>query len=97
MDFELFLAGLLDQKMVIWKERKHDLDDVASARDADCLGALRGCVLLKFFRTPSMISHPCLLEYILQMWNPEKQHFEVGIHVLTIEVEDIYLLTGLSR
>ena len=31
------------------------------------------------------------------MWNPEQQYFEVGAHVLTIEVEDIYFLTGLSR
>ena len=44
-----------------------------------------------------MVSHPHLLEYILQMWNPEQQHFEVGPHVLTIEVEDIYSLIGMSR
>ena len=31
------------------------------------------------------------------MWNLEQQYFEVGYHVLTIEVEDIYFLTGLSR
>ena len=31
------------------------------------------------------------------MWNPEQQYFEVGTHVLTVEVEDIYFLTGLSR
>ena len=97
MDFELFLAGLSDQKMVIWKERQHDLEDVATARDAGCLGALQDCGLLKFFQTPSMISHPHLLEYILQMWSLEQQYFEIGIHVLTIEVEDIYFLIGLSR
>ena len=44
-----------------------------------------------------MVSHECLLEYILRMWNPEQQYFEVGAHVLTIEVEDIYFLTGLLR
>ena len=31
------------------------------------------------------------------MWNPEQQHFEVGAHILIVEVEDIYFLTGLSR
>ena len=67
MDFELFLAGLLDQKMVSWKEMQHDEVDSAITRDAGCLGAIRGCGLLKFFRTPSMVSHPRLLEYILQM------------------------------
>ena len=44
-----------------------------------------------------MVSHERLLEYILHMWNPEKQYFKVGAHVLTIEVEYIYFLTGLSR
>ena len=71
MTLKLFLAGLLDQKMVIGKERQHDLDDVVVARDIGCVASLWGCVLLKFFRTPSMISHPHLLKNILQMWNPE--------------------------
>ena len=31
------------------------------------------------------------------MWNLEQQYFEVGAHILTIDVEEIYLLTGLSR
>ena len=96
MGFDLFLAGLLDRKMVIWKERKHDEDDSTAARDAGCLGSLWGCVLLKFFQTPIMISHSRLLEYILQMWNPEQQYFKVGPHVLNIEVEDIYFLTRFS-
>ena len=97
MSLKLFLAGLLDQKMVIGKERQHDLDDVLAARDTGFVASLRGCVLLKFFQTPSMISHPRLLENILQMLNPEKQYFEVGIHVLTIEVEEIYFFMSFSR
>ena len=43
-----------------------------------------------------MVSHKQLLEHILRMWNPEQQHFEVGAHILTLEVEDIYFLTGIS-
>ena len=31
------------------------------------------------------------------MWNLEQQHFEVGAHILTVEVEDVYFLTGLLR
>ena len=31
------------------------------------------------------------------MWNPEQQYFKVGAHVLTVEIEDTYFLTGLSR
>ena len=31
------------------------------------------------------------------MRNPEKQYFEVGPHIVTMEVEEIYFLTGLSK
>ena len=31
------------------------------------------------------------------MWNPEQQHFELGAHILIVEVEDIYFLTSLLR
>ena len=93
----MFLAGSFDQKMVIWKERQHDDDDTLATRNAGCVDTLQGCGLLKLFCTPSMVSNPRLLEYILQMWNPEQQHFGVGPHVLTIEVEDIYFLKGLSK
>ena len=82
--------------MANWKERQHDNDDALATRNAGYVDTLQGCGLLKFFRTPSIISHPHLPEYILQMWNPEQQHFEVAIHVLTIEVEDSYFLIGLS-
>ena len=78
--------------MVIWKERQHDDDDALDEGNAGCIAALRGCGLLKFFRTPSMISHECLLEHILRMWNPEQKYFKVGSYVLAIEVEDIYFL-----
>ena len=83
--------------MVIWKERKHDNDDEFAEPNTGCIATLRDCGLLKFFHTPSMVSHEHLLEHILCMWNLEQQYFEVGAHVLTIEVEDIYFLTGLSR
>ena len=44
-----------------------------------------------------MVSHEWLLEHLLWMWNPEQQHFEVGAHILTVEVDDIYFWTGLLR
>ena len=44
-----------------------------------------------------MVSHERLLEHILHMWNPEQQYFEVGAHILMLEVEYIYFFTGLSR
>ena len=83
--------------MVIWKEKKHDKDDTFAERNAGCIAALRDYGLLKFFRTPSMVSHDRLLENILHMWNPEEQYFKVGAHILIVEVEDIYFLISLSR
>ena len=83
--------------MVIWKERQHDNDDAFTKENVGCIAALRDYGLLKFFCTPNMVLHERLLEYILWMWNPEQQYFEVGGHILTVEVEDIYFLTRLSR
>ena len=83
--------------MVIWKERTHDGEDVVAERDLVCIATLRNYGILNFFRTPSMVSHERLLEHILRMWNPEQQYFKAGAHILTVEVEDIYFLTGLSR
>ena len=83
--------------MVIWKERQHDNDDAFIEWNVGCIAALRDCRLLKFFRTPSMVSHELLLEHILRMWNLEQQYFKVGAHILIVEVENIYFLIGLSR
>jgi hypothetical protein len=38
-----------------------------------------------------------LLEYLVDMWDLEQQVFHVGVHVLSLDIEDIYLLTGLSH
>ena len=91
------LAGLVFQNMVIWKERTHDDEDATAERNPLCILALQNCGILNFFQTPSMVSHEILLEHILRMWNLEKQYFRVGAHILTVEVEDIYFLTSLSR
>ena len=83
--------------MVIWKERSHDNDDAFAERNVGCIAALWDYGLLKLFRIPSMVSQEQLLEHILHMWNPKQQYFEVWAHILTVEVEYIYFLTGLSR
>ena len=92
----VLLAGLGFQKMVIWKERTHDDEDATAERDSVCIDTLRNCGLLNFFWTPNMVSHERLLEHILRMWNPEQQYFEVGAHILIVEVDDIYFLTSIS-
>ena len=87
----------MTQNMVMWKERTHDNENAAAERNVDCIATLWDCGLLNFFQTPSMVSHERLLEHILQMWNPEQQYFKVRAHIVTVEVEEIYFLTSVSR
>ena len=82
--------------MEIWKEREREVLDNQAANDPATIEALRNCGLLKYFRVPSMKAHIQLLEYIIEMWDTDQQHFVMGIHILLIEVEDIYFLNGLS-
>ena len=51
--------------MVIWKEITHDDEDAAAEKNVVCIASLWDCGFLKFFWTPSMVSHERLLEYIL--------------------------------
>jgi hypothetical protein len=37
-----------------------------------------------------------LLEYLVCMWDPDQQVFHVGVHTFSLDIEDIYFLTGLS-
>ena len=38
-----------------------------------------------------------LLEYMVHMWDSGQQVFHVGVHVLSLDIKDIYFLTELSR
>ena len=59
--------------------------------------ALRQCRLLKFFKIEGMRAQLRLLEYLVHMWDVNEHEFHVGAHIITIYIEDIYFLTGLSR
>ena len=48
-----------------------------------CLGGLR--------------AKPGLLQMLVDYWDPESDSFQIDGMSLTIEVEDIYFITGLSR
>ena len=37
-----------------------------------------------------------LLEYLVHMRNMDQQLFHMGFHTLTLDIEDIYFLTGIS-
>jgi hypothetical protein len=80
-----------------WREREHEEDNTAIKNHPQTIVALRNCGLLKYFRIPGMRAQVRLLEHLVRMWDPDQQVFNVGAHTLTIDVEDIYFLTGLSR
>ena len=82
--------------MVIWKEREHEVPDNHDANDPSTIEALRNHGILKYFQILGMKAHIRLLEHIIDMWDLDKEHFVVGVHILPIEVEDIYFLTSLS-
>ena len=56
--------------MVIWKEREHEMTDFQDFSDPAIVEALQNRGLLKYFRVLGMKSYVCLLEYIIDMWDP---------------------------
>ena len=79
-----------------WHEREHEEDDSLSKNDPRTVVTLRYCGLLKFFRIPGMRAQVRLLEYLIHMWDVDQQVFHVGVHTLSLDIEGIYFLTGLS-
>jgi hypothetical protein len=67
-----------------------------SGNDPGTIASLRDCGLLKFFWIPGMRAQVRLLEYLVHMWDVDQQLFHVGVHTLTLDIKDIYFLTGLS-
>jgi hypothetical protein len=84
-------------KMLEWHEREHEEEDYFIGNDPGMVMALRQCGLLKFFKIQGMRAQLRLLEYLVHMWDVNEQAFHVGAHTLTIDIEDIYFLTGLSH
>jgi hypothetical protein len=80
-----------------WREREHEEDDAFFANKPGTISSLQDCVLLKFFFIPGMRAHVRILEYLVHMWDVEQQVFHVGVHTLSLVIEFIYFLTGLSQ
>jgi hypothetical protein len=83
--------------MIEWKEREHEMDDLAALRSPRTRAALRACGLLKFFKLQKMKREILLLEHMIGLWDVVEQGFRIGTQLLTIELEDVYFLTGLSK
>jgi hypothetical protein len=80
-----------------WREREHEDDNATTENHPPTLASLRDCGLLKYFCIPGMRAQVRLLEHLVRMWDLDQQVFNVGAHTLTIDIEDIYFLTGLSK
>jgi hypothetical protein len=50
-----------------------------------------------FFKIQGMRAQLRLLEYLVHMWDVNEQAFFMGVHTLTLDIEDIYFMTRLSR
>jgi hypothetical protein len=79
-----------------WHEREHEEDNTIAENHPPTISALGDCGLLKYFRIPGMRAQVSLLEYLVHMWDLDQQVFHVGVHTLSLDIEDIYFLTGLS-
>ena len=50
----------------------------------------------KNFEIRGMRAQLGLLEHITSLWDASEKFFQVGEHILTLEIDDIYFLTSLS-
>jgi hypothetical protein len=83
--------------MLEWREHEHEDDESMALNDPRTLDVLQQCGLLKFFKVQGMRAQQILLEYLVHMWDTKQQVFHVGVHVLSLDIEYIYFLTGLSH
>jgi hypothetical protein len=83
--------------MLEWREREHEEDDSIAENDSGTVTSLWDCELLKFFRISGMRAQLRLLEYLVHMWDVDQQLFHVGVHTLTLDIENIYFLMGLPQ
>jgi hypothetical protein len=92
----MFLGRFSLIKMLEWRGREHEEEDYFFGNDLGTVMSLRECGLFKFFKIQSMRLQPRLLKYLIHMWDVNEQSFRVGVHTLTLDIEDIYFLIGLS-
>jgi hypothetical protein len=83
--------------MLEWQERYHEEEYYITENDPTTIMALRECGLLNVFKVQGMTSQLVLLENLVRMWDVNEQAFHVEVHTVTLEIDDIYFLTGLSR
>ena len=80
-----------------WREREHgDVEEVVRA-DIMAQKVLHACGIYKFWCLGGLRAKLGLLQMLVDYWDLDSESFQIDGMSLTIEVEDIYFITGLSR
>jgi hypothetical protein len=82
---------------VHWREREHEEVDREVFDDDDAKQDLHACGMYNFFQIGGMRAQRRLLNLLIDYWHPDAEAFMLIGKSLTIIVEDIYFITGLSR
>jgi hypothetical protein len=86
----VFLMQIIGHQQVLeWCEREHEEDNAMAQNHPPTIASLRDCGLLNYFLIPGMRDQVKLLEYLVRMWYPDQQVFHVGVHTLSLDIEDI--------
>ena len=80
-----------------WRECEHGEVEEAVRAGVMAQQALPACGLYKFWCLSGLRAKPRLLQMMVDYWDPKLESFHIDGMSLTIEVEDIYFITGLSR
>jgi hypothetical protein len=64
--------------MIEWKEREHEIDDLAALRSPRTRATLLACGLLKFFKLQKMKKEILFLEHMIGLWDVAEQGFQIG-------------------
>ena len=79
-----------------WREREHEDVDRDVQGDLMAQQALRACGLYKFWHLGTLREKPRLLQMLVDYWDPDSETFQLDGIPLSLEVEDIYFILGLS-
>jgi hypothetical protein len=80
-----------------WREREHEEDNANAENHPPTIAALKRLWSLKIFPYPGHESPSSITGVLSPNVGSGPTSFHVGAHTLTIDIEDIYFLTGLSR
>ena len=85
-------------RMVLeWREREHGDVEVAMQGDLIPQQALCACGLYNFWCLGSLRAKSRILQMLVDCCDPDSKYFHIDRMSLSIEVEDIYFITSLSR